>query len=340
MESTTNQLKEFAEAHCPQTLRDEVSRHPTPGVAPPPAVPATEEEIQHAAGAIRDVAHAFLKALTPTPDCPENQGNPVPEGVFRNVKDALQKLEEIAPSPITVQGAKSDAQNSTHHDKEPVTHHSKELTEAHSQQTLQEPQPFAQPPNATDPEEVDKNVGKGGTSAAEDEDVSEVGEAEVSCGIDLPTAQDCSGNVTPVPTTGELEDISEVQDQTSTATAHQAEEVVLKADPRAATPLKSLLKRQAEEVVDEEVCEEDYQDEGRYSPKKVTFSEIDQIKLMSMESLLSTATSDTSTCEGSAISGPIMSTKASGLSPYHLNNAATTPRRNQVAYQSQGKHSD
>ena len=82
-------------------------------------------------------------------------------------------------------------------------------------------------------------------------------------------------------------------------------------------------------------------DEGRYSPKKVTFSEKDQIKLMSMESLLSTATSDTSTCEGSAISGPIMSAKAHGsAAPYKFSSpaaAAATPKRNQVAHYAKGK---
>ena len=41
--------------------------------------------------------------------------------------------------------------------------------------------------------------------------------------------------------------------------------------------------------------------EGRYSPKKVvTFSEYDQIKMMSMDSLLSAATSDASTMEDGA----------------------------------------
>ena len=51
----------------------------------------------------------------------------------------------------------------------------------------------------------------GGQEDQEEGEASETGEAEVSCGIDLPTAQDCSGNVTPIPTTGELEDLSEVQ---------------------------------------------------------------------------------------------------------------------------------
>ena len=115
--------------------------------------------------------------------------------MFKNVKDALQKLEEIAPSPITVQ----------------------------------QEQPFkVTEQNGVDLDPIRNVTGKGVVASTEDEDVSEVGEAEVSCGIDLPTAQDCSGNVTPVPTTGELEDISEVQDQSS-ATANQTDELVLKA---------------------------------------------------------------------------------------------------------------
>ena len=47
---------------------------------------------------------------------------------------------------------------------------------------------------------------------------------------------------------------------------------------------------------------DDYDDvEGRYSPKKVTFSDYDQVKLMSMESLLSAATSDASTMDDPTI---------------------------------------
>ena len=56
---------------------------------------------------------------------------------------------------------------------------------------------------------------------------------------------------------------------------------------------------------DDKRFDDDYDDydviEGRYSPKKVvTFSEYDQIKMMSMDSLLSAATSDASTMEDGA----------------------------------------
>ena len=65
--------------------------------------------------------------------------------------------------------------------------------------------------------------------------------------------------------------------------------------PRAVTPLKSLLKKQFEEpsldvpdhcnggggahqeTKSEGYVEEEDDEEGRYSPKKVTFSEIDQV---------------------------------------------------------------
>ena len=60
---------------------------------------ATAEEIKDAAGAVREVAHALLKALTPTPEQSADDQYPVPEGIVKNVKNALQKLEEIPPSP-------------------------------------------------------------------------------------------------------------------------------------------------------------------------------------------------------------------------------------------------
>merc|ERR1712079_412118 len=170
--------------------------HPVVGTTANP--PQTEEEIQHAAGAVRDVAHAFLKALTPTPDCVENQlsqlpvpGPVVPEGIVKNVRDALQKLEEIAPSPVTVQ-----------------THH-------YQQETSSRPQSDSSQRKSCEADFTAHSNGLlrgGGQEDCEEGEASETGEAEVSCGIDLPlTAQDCSGNVTPIPTTGELEDLSEVQ---------------------------------------------------------------------------------------------------------------------------------
>ena len=40
---------------------------------------ATAEEIKDAAGAVREVAHALLKALTPTPEQSADDQYPVPE---------------------------------------------------------------------------------------------------------------------------------------------------------------------------------------------------------------------------------------------------------------------
>jgi hypothetical protein len=108
LETTTNQLKEFAERHCPDKEglnsiqeNERSSTHSFEGnkeVQDQPAA-ATAEEIKDAAGAVREVAHALLKALTPTPEQSADDQYPVPEGIVKNVKNALQKLEEIPPSP-------------------------------------------------------------------------------------------------------------------------------------------------------------------------------------------------------------------------------------------------
>lgn len=126
-----------------------------------------------------------------------------------------------------------------------------------------------------------------GHSEDETEGYSEGGE-EISCGLEMPIGgnEQSSGNVTPIPTEGELEDISVEEFNTTTS-------------PRR-TPLKSLLKKQSFDA-DDIGCEtlslpgEQMTIERSCSPKKaVHFSEIDQIKLMSQESLVSTAPSDTS----------------------------------------------
>ena len=65
----------------------------------------------------------------------------------------------------------------------------------------------------------------GSRSGSEECDFSQYGE-EVSMGIDLPTGNDVSsGNVTPIPTTGELDEC-----------------IATPVDSRRSTPLKSLLK--------------------------------------------------------------------------------------------------
>ena len=100
-----------------------------------------------------------------------------------------------------------------------------------------------------------------------------------------------TGNVTPIPTTGELEELS------------VEEEILVEEDIRPisrqdsrATPLKSLLKKASfnnEETFGSIGSDLDSED-GKVSPKKVHFSEIDQVKLMSQDSLISFAPSERS----------------------------------------------
>ena len=113
LETTTNQLKEFAERHCSDKdalenmsetnstsicSLQENRKATTEYAESQENTAATADEIKDAAGAVREVAHALLKALTPTPEQSDDQ-YPVPEGIVKNVKSALQKLEEIPPSP-------------------------------------------------------------------------------------------------------------------------------------------------------------------------------------------------------------------------------------------------
>ena len=96
------------------------------------------------------------------------------------------------------------------------------------------------------------------------------------------------------------------------------------------------------------IQEDDYDEvEGRYSPKKVTFSDYDQVKLMSMESLLSAATSDASTMEevngvGQMSGVPLRSAPTRQGAPTvvlqdptifsdNSTTSGTTPKRNQKA---------
>ena len=111
------------------------------------------------------------------------------------------------------------------------------------------------------------------------------GAEEFSCGLEMPLSMaaggvdQSSGNVTPIPTQGELEEIS-VEELSSTS-------------PRR-TPLKSLLKKSSEVEETQSMPEETLSVRERSSsPRKaVHFSEVDQVKLMSQESLVSTAPSD------------------------------------------------
>ena len=70
-------------------------------------------------------------------------------------------------------------------------------------------------------------------------------------------------------------------------------EVQVKPRPESrATPLKSLLKKPSFEVAEPSSSSDTESEDGKISPKKVHFSEIDQVKLMSQESLASMAASE------------------------------------------------
>ena len=151
------------------------------------------------------------------------------------------------------------------------------------------------------------------------------GAEDFSCGIEMPfsmagggTELD-SGNVTPVQTLGELEDISveELELQSSTS-------------PRR-TPLKSLLKKSFETEETHSLPEEPLTTvrERSCSPRKaVHFSEVDQVKLMSQESLVSTAPSDGSQSEAQTVNATSITCTAKP-SP-KANGDAGAPRRNQL----------
>ena len=99
--------------------------------------------------------------------------------------------------------------------------------------------------------------------------------------------------MTPSPTTGELEELSSVDEPTVIEETVRPSKAVIEAvaslqqqqQTARSTPLKSLLKKPSLDV-DSSSSESDSED-GKVSPKKVHFSEIDQVKLMSQESLSS-----------------------------------------------------
>lgn len=125
---------------------------------------------------------------------------------------------------------------------------------------------------------------------------------ETSIGIDLPANDQSSGNVTPIPTTGELEDISteELPSQESFLTP-----------PR--TPLKSLLKKPSieEDFPPPSLSDVEEPDSRSSPPKKVHFSEINQVKLMSQESIASTVTSEADTATAAAAAAIVTATQQS-----------------------------
>jgi len=129
-----------------------------------------------------------------------------------------------------------------------------------------------------------------GAESEEEEDMS-CYDDDFSMGIDLPMAAETSGNVTPIPTTGELEELSSVDEPTIIEVEVEDNDIKQRSDSRA-TPLKSLLKKPSFEVPEPSSSDTESDDDGKISPKKVHFSEIDQVKLMSQESLASMAASE------------------------------------------------
>ena len=83
-------------------------------------------------------------------------------------------------------------------------------------------------------------------------------------------------------------------------------------NPARFTPLKSLLKKQS---VDIDSDSESDLEGGDVSPKKVHFSEIDQIKLMSQESLASMAASESAEIMPVTLCKTIMTTTPSPSVP-------------------------
>ena len=96
-----------------------------------------------------------------------------------------------------------------------------------------------------------------------------------------------------MPTSGELEEISSVEDLTVVEDI-LADEMNLNCEQETrATPLKSLLKKPSVVNPDMNSTSSDSETEsedGKISPRKVHFCEIDQVKLMSQDSLASMAT--------------------------------------------------
>merc|ERR1711915_889870 len=108
------------------------------------------------------------------------------------------------------------------------------------------------------------------------EEVSSGYDDDFSVGLDLPVNLDnTSGNVTPIPTTGELEELSSVDDVTILEQIVQSSDHVSVQQESRATPLESLLKKPSFENHETSDSSSDSDsDDGKISPKKVHFSEI------------------------------------------------------------------
>ena len=158
----------------------------------------------------------------------------------------------------------------------------------------------------------------------DDTDGYSEGAEDFSCGIEMPITvmggitEQSSGNVTPI------QDILDISTEEN-----------LEISSRRTTPLKSLLKKQSFDA-DDFACETISLPGGDQfttvrerssSPRKaVHFSEIDQVKLMSQESLVSTAPSD-----GSSNESHVVQATQSTCTPKRnsANISGATPTRNQ-----------
>lgn len=115
-------------------------------------------------------------------------------------------------------------------------------------------------------------------------------EDDFSIGIDLSIGQEnTSVNVTPIPTTGELEDLNSVYDCV-------VEEDIQNEKEGRRSSLKSLLKKPSVDNPDASINSDSDSEDDIAGPKKVHFSDIDQVKMMSQDSLASLAASYGSVC--------------------------------------------
>ena len=99
--------------------------------------------------------------------------------------------------------------------------------------------------------------------------------------------------MTPIHTTGELEDLNSAEDLPVQEESLKDEVRPTSKQGARETPLKSLLKKPSFDKSETfSASDNDSDDDSKMSPKKVHFSDIDQVKLMSQDSLASLATSD------------------------------------------------
>eukprot|EP00092_Neocalanus_flemingeri_P005238 GFUD01005631.1.p1 GENE.GFUD01005631.1~~GFUD01005631.1.p1 ORF type:complete len:1719 (+),score=531.92 GFUD01005631.1:116-5272(+) len=244
--------------------------------------------VKDAAGAVREVAQNLLKAITPEIHPETRSTDEIPVGKVKNVQAVFLSPETRRRSNKSPQDLQDVQESITGKVKDTASMWCQIAEENEKSEKKSQEIPGRKFTNMFKPKA--KN-----TPEDSDSEEDSLGyEDDFSVGIDLPLALDStSGNVTPIPTTGELEELSSVEELTV------VEEIILdEVRPKSqqesrATPLKSLLKKPSFDNDDTSSSSSDSDsDDGKVSPKKVHFSEIDQVKLMSQESLASMATSE------------------------------------------------